>query len=311
MTRRILATGAIVGLIAVGPIKSQPSSSIVTQAPCQFTTFEAQSAYTKRVYTEHEFEKAKTSVTIECSKVTYLSDGLRVVGFIVRPLAGGNRYPVIVYNRGGLLHIGKIDTPHILDFYDLAAHGFVVVASQYRGNDGGEGREEFGGADVNDVINLRNLAASLPYADPRNIFFFGVSRGGMMTFLALRRGAVANAAVVLGAVLDVEDAAQFTKQRAPGIAKAIEKLIPDYGPAALRERSVTEWPGQVNVPILIIHGGADEEVPTLQALAFATKLDNLRKPYELVVYANDTHEVTNNRQDRNSRIIAWFKRHLR
>jgi dipeptidyl aminopeptidase/acylaminoacyl peptidase len=311
MTRHILATGAIVALIAVGPINSQPSSSIVTQVPCQFTTFEEQSAFTKRVYSKQEFEKAKTSNAIECSRIAYLSDGLGVVGFIVRPLAGGNRYPVIVYNRGGLLDIGKIGTPHILDFYDLAAHGFVVVASQYRGNDGGEGREEFGGADVNDVINLRNLAASLPYADPRNIFFFGVSRGGMMTFLALRRGAVANAAVVLGAVLDVEDAAQFTKQRAPGIATAVEKLIPDYGPVALRERSVTQWPEHVNVPVLIIHGGADEEVPTSQALAFATKLNNLRKPYELIVYANDTHEVTNNRQDRNARIVGWFRRHMR
>jgi dipeptidyl aminopeptidase/acylaminoacyl peptidase len=37
----------------------------------------------------------------------------------------------------------------------------------------------------------------------------------------------------------------------------------------------------------------------------------LRKPYELVVYANDTHEVTHNRQDRNARIVAWFKRHMR
>jgi hypothetical protein len=37
----------------------------------------------------------------------------------------------------------------------------VVVASQYRGNGGGEGHEEFGGAEVHDILNLIPLAKSL------------------------------------------------------------------------------------------------------------------------------------------------------
>ena len=71
------------------------------------------------------------------------------------------------------------------------------------------------------------------------------------------------------------------------------------------------WPEKVNVPLLIIHGGDDEEVPVSQALAFATKLSALHKPYELVVYANDIHEAANNRRDRDARIVAWFRRFLR
>jgi dipeptidyl aminopeptidase/acylaminoacyl peptidase len=294
------------GILAV--FAAQPG--IVSQAPCQFTTFEEPSAFTRRVYTKLEFDAARASKTINCQRIRYQSDGLQVVGFIVRPVAN-TRYPVIVYNRGGLLDIGKIDTPHILDFYDLASQGFVVVASQYRGNDGGEGREEFGGTDVNDVINLRNLAVTLPYADPNNVSFYGVSRGGMMTFLALRRGATANAVAVLGGLLDLEDALGVTKQRAPSIADRVMKLIPDDGPAALRDRSAINFADQVNVPVLILHGGADEEVPASQALAFAAKLNELRKPYELIVYANDSHEVANNRHDRNARVIGWFKRHRR
>lgn len=289
--------------------------SVAAQMPCPFTTFEEQSAFTKRFYTKDVYETAKNSPSIECLMIQYISDGLRVVGFMVKPRdVQGKRLPVIVYNRGGLLDIGKIDTPNILDFYDLAANGFVILASQYRGNDGGEGREEFGGADVNDVTNLLSLAASLPYVDSRNVFFYGLSRGGMMTFLALRRGAVVNAAAVVGAVFDVEGALESTKQRAPGIVDLVTKLIPDYagrGAAALSERSVMNWPEEVNVPLLIIHGGEDDEVPVSQALAFATKLSSLHKPYELVVYANDIHEAANNRRDRDARIVAWFRRFLR
>lgn len=71
------------------------------------------------------------------------------------------------------------------------------------------------------------------------------------------------------------------------------------------------WPEKVNVPLMMLHGGDDDEVPATEALAFATKLSNLKKPYELLVYANDVHEVANSRRDRDARIVAWFKRYVR
>src|SRR5439155_781033 len=105
------------------------------------------------------------------------------------------------------------------------------------------------------------LATRLPYADANNLFMYGLSRGGMMTFLALKGGATVNAAVVLGAVFDVE----AFGQRSPGILERFTRLIPDYeGVATLRNRSVMNWPDQVNVPLLIIHGGNDQEVPALE-----------------------------------------------
>jgi len=300
---------------ANGQEVAQVNGALVFQTPYHFTAFEEQSAFTKRFYTKDEYESARNSESIECLKIQYISDGLKVVGFIVKPRnTVGKRYPVIIFNRGGLLDIGKIDTPNILDFYVLAQNGFVVLASQYRGNDGGEGREELGGADVNDVTNLLPLAASLPYADARNVFFYGHSRGGMMTLLALKRGAVVNAAAVVGAVFDLEGALEHIKQQAPGIADLATKLIPDYtkrSTAALSERSAINWPEKSNVPLLIIHGGGDDEVPVSQALAYAMKLSGLHKPYELVVYDGDNHEAMNNRRDRDARLVAWFRRFLR
>ena len=131
-----------------------------------------------------------------------------------------------------------------------------------------------------------------------------------MTFLEIKRGASINAAVVVGAVYDLE----AFGQRAPAILNEATQLIPDYaskGSSALRERSVMDWPENVNVPLMMLHGGDDAEVPATEALAFATKLSNLKKPYELVIYANDVHEAANNRRDRDARIVAWFKRYIR
>ena len=140
-------------------------------------------------------------------------------------------------------------------FNELAANGFVVLASQYRGNDGGEGLEQFGGADVGDVETLVSLASSLPYADPKNIFFYGLSRGGMMTFLALARGVTVNAAAVVGGIYDLQGLMAATKLRMPGVANRVMTLIPDYssrGAAALAERSVMAWPEKLAVPLLMI-----------------------------------------------------------
>ena len=291
------------------------TAAIAMQSPCQFGTFEEQTPFTRRFYSKAEHDQAKTNASTECLRIQYLSDGLKVVGFLVKPRdPEGRRYPVIIYNRGGLQDIGKIDVPNILDFYELAANGFVVLASQYRGNDGGEGLEEFGGADVGDVVTLVSLASSLPYADPKNIFFYGLSRGGMMTFLALARGVTVNAAAVVGGIYDLQDLMAATTLRMPGVANRVMTLIPDYssrGAAALAERSVMAWPEKLAVPLLMIHGSEDEEVPVSQALAFAARLSSLRKEYELIVYAKEIHEALNNRRDRDARIVAWFRRYLR
>ena len=220
------------------------------------------------------------------------------------------RFPVIIFNRGGFLDRGKIESFNLVDFTRLSEEGFVVLASQYRGNDGGEGREELGGADLDDVSNLLATARSLSYTDTTNIFMYGVSRGAMMTFLEMKQNLPIRAAAVVGAVYDL---AAFGA-RAPGVLAEAVKLIPDYvqkGTAALQERSVMNWPDAVNAPLLIMHGANDEEVPAIEALAFAMKFSTLKKPYELVVYADDVHEVTRNRHERDARIAAWFKRYLR
>lgn len=63
-----------------------------------------------------------------------------------------------------------------------------MLASEYRGKGGGEGREELGGTDVNDVLSLFPLAHNLGYVDRGNVFMAGVSRGEMQTLLALKLG---------------------------------------------------------------------------------------------------------------------------
>lgn len=297
--------------MAHGQQVSESPGAIVHQEPCTFGPYEEQSNFTKRFYSRDEYEYARSGPRTDCSRITYKSGGLKVIGFLVRPRnLGSNRIPVIIFNRGGFLDIGKLQPFNLVDLIRLAEAGFVALASQYRGNDGGEGREQLGGADLEDIASLVDTARSLPYADATNLFMYGVSRGGMMTFLSMKRKLPIRAAAVVGAVYDI---AAFGS-RAPGMLAEAVKLIPDYqerGLATLQERSVMNWPEEVNAPLLILHGAEDKEVPVTEALAFATKFSTLKKPFELVVYAGDVHEVAVNKQDRDARAIAWFRRFLR
>ena len=232
----LVSIALIPGMVVASGQRSSPSNgAIVDQQLCDFGVYEQQSRFTKKYYSKEDFDYAKSSSRTACSRIKYMSAGLKVVGFLVRPRDfAATRFPVIIFNRGGFLDRGKIESFNLVDFTRLAEEGFVVLASQYRGNDGGEGHEELGGADLEDVSNLLATAKSLPFADTANIFMYGVSRGGMMAFLAMRRNLPINAAAVVGAVYDLT----AFGERAPGVMAEAAKLIPDYarkGVAALRE----------------------------------------------------------------------------
>ena len=260
-----------------------------------------------------ELKRRQEYAGFECRQIKYLSDGLKVAGFLWKPKdTSGPARPLIIYNRGGNREFGAVTPWFWSGFYPFLEKGFVVVASQYRGNGGGEGHEEFGGADVRDVLNLIPLARSLGYVDMNNVFILGASRGGMMTYLALKQGINVNAAAVIGGLTD---AVASAKER-PGMLSGVYKeLIPDFdkrADEALRERSAVYWADRINAPVLILHGGSDWRAdPASQALAFAQKLQEKHKTYELIVYADDNHGLARNRLDAEKRIIEWFRRYLR
>lgn len=116
--------------------------------------------------------------TVNFYHITYLSDELRVKGYMSVPKQNG-KYLCIIWNRGGNRENSAIsDYSFIALAGFLSYNGYVVVASQYRGNAGGEGKEEFGGKDIDDVLNLFPLLNNVENADTSRIGMEGSSRGG-------------------------------------------------------------------------------------------------------------------------------------
>ena len=263
--------------------------------------------------TRAEYE-AELKAPADCAQVFYGSDGLKVAAFIWKPakLAPGAKAPAIVMLRGGNRDFGKFGPDSSRRMAAYTAAGFVVVGVQYRGVDGGEGLEQFGGDDVHDVLNAIRLARSLPEVDARNVFLYGGSRGGMMAYLALRQGAEVNAVVALNALADLPAEARRRPELAEGPWGA---LIPDFATRrdeVMRARSAVYFIDQVATPpILLLHGTADWRADPDNSYAIARKLQARGRPYALHVLENDVHGLSWNWRERDRLVIDWFRRHMR
>lgn len=257
----------------------------------------------------HHFEEA------DVYGITYWSDSLRVKGFMLQPKTSG-KHPCIIYNRGGSLDYGTlthfISSIGLGELARLAAAGYVIVGSQYRGNGGGEGQEEYGGAEIRDVLNLIPLLASTPEADTSRIGIFGWSRGGAMTFQTLKRTNRIKAAAVGGPATDYLAIAKND----PFIDKYWAEWVPGYAEnraVALQQRSVIHWVDQLprNVPVLLLHGNLDWKVKASLILELALEFERYLIPYRLVMFDKGKHAIKEHREEVFEQLTSWFNRYLR
>jgi dienelactone hydrolase len=296
------------------PGAQEPSNDgaiVEPAAPYVYPAYSALPEWMKRAYTPEAYEQY-VATGPEITRLKYRSGGLNIGAFVVRPRQqAASPLPIVVYNRGGVGEQAKIGATNFLPLDEMrrfADAGFVVVASQYRGVDDSGGRDEVGGRDLDDLMNLRGVLNGLEGVDRSRVFLVGYSRGGQMTLQALRKGFPARAAAVIGAPTDWEAAQRLS----PRLAQLAREHWPDFASRHAEhafERSAVRWPEAISAPLLIFHGGADQAVPVSQALDLAARLSEAKSPYELIVYNGDDHLVTGNLEDRIRRTVAWFRAH--
>lgn len=252
-------------------------------------------------------------LSLKYHRITYLSDGLKVTAFSIEPKEKG-KYPCIISNRGGNRDFGQWTPLSIGRFLgSIASWDYIVIASQYRGNDGGEGIEDFGGKDINDVLNLIPVLAQMPNADTSRIGIEGSSRGGMMTYLALKKTCIFKAAVVTAGMANA-----FTNIASrPEMEKNVyNELVPNYWAnkeSSLKERSATFWAEQLckQTPLLIMHGSSDWRVLPSESLELIQKLYQYKHPTRFIFYEGADHGITEFRDDRLVEMKKHFDYYLR
>ena len=238
--------------------------------------------------------------------IAYESDNQKVKGLLVEPKKDG-KYPVVIFNRGGNRGFAQLTVATLIMYTSkLAEQGYIIIGSNYREKD------EFGGAEINDVLNLTETVKEVEKADSKSIGMFGWSRGGMMTYLALQKSNKIKTAIVGNGVSDLFDTAKFRPKMETNV---FAECIPDYWnnkESELKKRSVIYWADELdkNSSLLILCGTNDKRVNPEQADKIAEKLSEMNYDFELRKFETD-HFFSEYKTELNEMVIEWFNKRLK
>jgi dipeptidyl aminopeptidase/acylaminoacyl peptidase len=228
----------------------------------------------------HRFPSPNPNV--ELTLITYYSNGLKVKGFLAQP-----KYEKtsdgFLYLRGGIKSVGMVRPARIAQF---ASEGFIVFAPFYRGNQGGEGNEDFGGEDRHDAYSAFLLLKSLPSV--KNIHVFGFSRGGVMALWTAIYFPEITSVVTWGGVSDMS----LTYLERNDLRRMMKRVIggtPKKFPGKYYERTPLYQLERINAPVLIIHGVKDQNVSVGHAYLLENRLKSCQKSVESWYFHDFTH----------------------
>jgi dipeptidyl aminopeptidase/acylaminoacyl peptidase len=249
-------------------------------------------------------------------------DGLRIEGTLWRPTAatgkrGGQRVPTVIYPHGGpTWQSYRSFQPFKLL---LADAGFAVFDVDFRGSTG-YGRafrhanhDEWGHADVQDLIDGARWAAAQPWSDGK-LAIFGGSYGGYMVLCALvEEPGLWTAGIDLYG--DSEIAESYRHGDRSGrldLHRMMGSPDDDAKVDVYRRGSPVYRAERVQAPLLILHGRKDKRVVPLMTERMVEALEIEGKTYEVHWYDDEGHgwERRENRRDAFERILGFLRVHV-
>jgi len=235
--------------------------------------------------------------------VTYLVAGLKVKGYLAVP-QGTGPFPLLVYCRGGIKNVGMTKLAWVSR---CVQEGYVVFAPLYRGNRGGEGREDFGGEDRLDVLEAIPWVMQLPCVDPQRMHLFGFSRGSLPALFAAMRYSCFRSVTVWGGVSDMV----LTYEEREDLRRMLRRVIggpPWKKPEEYERRTPIHRISDVTCPVLIVHGTRDRSVGVEHAYRLAASLERTGKTFEMMIYEGLGHHFPPMEMEQAwQRMFCWVK----
>jgi dipeptidyl-peptidase-4 len=224
-----------------------------------------------------------------------MPDGTRLDAYRITPprFDPARRHPVLLYVYGGPA------APQVSDAWGstrylwhqlMAQRGYVVLVVDNRGA-AWRGRDfrkvtqlALGVRESQDQIDAARWAAAQPWADPRRVGLWGWSYGGYVTALALARGGdVFKAGIAVAPVVDWRFYDSIYTERF--------MRTPAENPRGYQAGAVTTHAAGLTARMLVVHGTGDDNVHPQNALVLAETLQQLDKPFTMLLYPNKTHSI--------------------
>ena len=238
-------------------------------------------------------------------------DGTELQWIMIKPeMEPGKKYPVFYYHYSG-------PGPQVVDngwdgalAQAIVDRGYIYFALDNRGSaNRGVAFEQplyraMGGVEVEDQKKGAELLKTLDFVDPDKIALYGWSYGGYMTLKQLQADPGLYAAGIAGApVTKWELYDTHYTERYMGDPREV--------PEAYDKASAIPDATNMNDPLLLIHGMADDNVVFENSSELIAVLQEGNVPFEMMLYPGYTHRVAGENISPHlwNTIFAFLQRH--
>ena len=248
------------------------------------------------------------------------SDGTPVEGVLLKPVGyqAGQRYPLLVEAHGG--PTGATSAAFKASWGSpgqvWAGQGWAVLYPNPRGSTGyGEkftraNIMDWGGGDYRDIMSGVDEMVRRGLADSTKLAFEGWSYGGYMTAWVVSQTKRFKAARMGAGLSDLQS--MYGTTDIPGYIGTFFSGVPTQKTLDFyRARSAITFVDNVTTPLLILHGGSDERVPTGQAMEYYRALKDRGKTVQLVFYPREGHGLSEyyHQLDKMRREYDWITKY--
>jgi dipeptidyl-peptidase 4 len=222
-------------------------------------------------------------------------DGFVMETMMIKPRGfdPSRRYPVYQFTYGGP-HTPQVQNAwrgsEYLYHQLLAQHGILVWICDNR-TASGKGMSStwpvyrnFGELELRDVEDGLAWLKQQPFVDASRIGIHGWSYGGYLTSYALTHSTSFVMGIAGGPVTDWRDYDSVYTERYMG--------LPQDNAEGYRRSSPRFAAADLHGALLLIHGATDDNVHVQNTLQFAYELQKAQKPFQLMLYPQSRHSVT-------------------
>jgi dipeptidyl aminopeptidase/acylaminoacyl peptidase len=249
-------------------------------------------------------------------------DGMEIEGLLTYPAnyEPGKKYPLILNIHGGPTGVFVetfIGRGSVYPIASFASRGYAVLRPNPRGSSG-YGKtfrfanyNDWGGRDYEDDQTGVDHVIGMGVADPDRLAIMGWSYGGFMTSWTITQTQRFKAAAIGAGVTDLWS---FN-----GTAD-IPGFLPDYFGGEpwqqlenFRKHSPISFVKNVTTPTLLLHGEADDRVPTSQGYEYYHALKTRGVTAKMVVYPRQPHGFQEPKfiMDVAQRHLEWMDKYVR
>lgn len=242
------------------------------------------------------------------------SDGILVDGFMIKPpgFDPGKQYPAIGYgygNAGSQVVINgspwwpspKLDLWHRY----MAQQGYIIFGFDNR-TTAGRGKNaknltygHYAKWAIHDYLEGVKYLKTLSYIDPSRLGFWGWSGGGYLAAALMTKGAPHfKTAVSVAPVIDL------SRYQAAGVERWMDFI--EDNPEGYYQVNLINYADKLQGNLLLIHGTGDENVKFGFTLQFADALIKHDKQFDMMVYPNQHHDISDYQQHVFTMMTRYF-----